>query len=244
MGGAFGAKISRNALISSAAALAAFKLKRPVKIWLPFETNMDIIGKRYPMLWDYEMGVDDSGTIQYLDIIFYSDYGMGGNEPNIPYVLDSILGAYKTDFWHVKAFSVNTNNPASCYIRAPGTCEGLAIIESIMEHAAMFLEMDPTEFRLKNLNKEHDLLAHFVKELYKWADIDKRKNEIKKFNEENRWRKRGLAVVPMVYHFHLFGNYGVVVSIYKSDGSVSIAHGGVEMGQGINTKVKKNVKKM
>ncbi|EFA11446.2 uncharacterized protein LOC656938 [Tribolium castaneum] len=237
LGGAFGGKISRNALISSAAALAAYKLKRPVKIWLPFETNMDMVGKRYPMLWDYEMGVDGSGTIQYLDLTLYSDYGVGGNEPNLPYVLDAVLGAYRTDFWHVKAYKVSTNNPASCYIRAPGTCEGLAIIESIMEHAAVTLGIDPTDFRLKNMKAEHDLLAQFVKELYKWADIDVRKQQIKRFNEENRWRKKGLAVVPMVYHFHLFGNYEVVVSVYKSDGSVAIAHGGVEMGQGINTKV-------
>ena len=55
----------------------------------------------------------------------------------------------------------------------------------------------------------------------------------------NRWRKRGLSMMPIKFSFHWQGAtpYTVLVSIYAEDGTVAVSHGGVEIGQGINTKV-------
>jgi xanthine dehydrogenase/oxidase len=55
LGGGYGAKISRNALISTACALAAHKLHRPVRLVMNLETNMAAIGKRYDAAFDYEV---------------------------------------------------------------------------------------------------------------------------------------------------------------------------------------------
>ena len=57
----------------------------------------------------------------------------------------------------------------------------------------------------------------------------------------NRWRKRGLSLIPSKYGIS-WATYAttVLVSVYSGDGTVSIVHGGVEIGQGINTKVYNN----
>lgn len=56
--------------------------------------------------------------------------------------------------------------------------------------------------------------------------------------QANRWRKRGLGVVPLKFSIEWDGiQYTVFVSIYSEDGTVAIAHAGIEIGQGINTKV-------
>jgi xanthine dehydrogenase/oxidase len=46
-----------------------------------------------------------------------------------------------------------------------------------------------------------------------------------------------MAVVPMNYDLELSGPFAAMVSIFHGDGTVQISHGGVEIGQGINTKV-------
>jgi xanthine dehydrogenase/oxidase len=41
----------------------------------------------------------------------------------------------------------------------------------------------------------------------------------------------------MTFTLPVWGNFAAMVSIYAQDGTVAVAHGGIEMGQGINTKV-------
>jgi xanthine dehydrogenase/oxidase len=48
-----------------------------------------------------------------------------------------------------------------------------------------------------------------------------------------------MAITPMRYPFFIWNNLNSTVAIYHGDGSVAIAHGGIEMGQGLNTKVSK-----
>jgi xanthine dehydrogenase/oxidase len=44
--------------------------------------------------------------------------------------------------------------------------------------------------------------------------------------------------VPLKYALVYEGNFSALVSIYAVDGTVAVTHGGIECGQGINTKVR------
>lgn len=68
--------------------------------------------------------------------------------------------------------------------------------------------------------------VQFSKEYYK------RRAQIEEFNKQNRWRKKGIAVAIMSFPVtYLFGT-AVYVAIHHGDGTVSVSHGGCEMGQG------------
>ena len=48
-----------------------------------------------------------------------------------------------------------------------------------------------------------------------------------------------MGTVPLKYGAEWGGShYNVFVSVHHADGSISISHAGIEIGQGINTKVR------
>ena len=72
------------------------------------------------------------------------------------------------------------------------------------------------------------------------ADWVGRRQAVDAFNAVNMWKKRGISLVPMRYP-HLLSGFGLkmncLISIFGMDGTISVAHNGIEMGQGMNTKV-------
>lgn len=237
LGGAYGGKISRPTLIAAACALAAVKLQCPMRIVMSMQANMMAIGKRLPYASDYEVGVNDLGKIQYLNCKFYADDGYSHNDPITEHALRYFTNCYDNSTWNVKAFSVLTDTACNTACRSPGTTEGVAMIENIMEHIAVETGRNPLNVRMENMKTEESALPELLETIKKSADFDQRCQQIEKFNNENIWRKRGISLLPLKYNFFIWGNFASMVSIYHKDGTVAISHAGIEMGQGINTKV-------
>ncbi|KAG8310131.1 hypothetical protein J6590_069743 [Homalodisca vitripennis] len=236
LGGSYGGKLTRGNLIGGACSLAAYLLQRPVRMVVKLETMMEALGKRYPCYFDYEAGVNAEGAIQYLNTNVYEDSGSAFNDPvTITFLFPSFTSVYDSKSWGAKMYDVKTDKPCNIWTRSPGTVEGVTLPEHIMEHIAHELGKDPLSVRMQNLNKLYPTegLIKLVKEK---SDYETRKAAVEEFNKNNVWKKRGISLVPMSFPLDTLSNYHATVSVYRNDGSVAITHGGVEMGQGVNTK--------
>jgi len=112
------------------------------------------------------------------------------------------------------------------------------MIEDIMEHIAKVTKKDPLQVRLANMNDEDKAAFDpIIKELSKLADYEMRERTVEIFNNGNRWKKKGIALVPMKFSFIYVGQYNAMVSICVRDDTICVTHGRFERGQGINTKV-------
>lgn len=170
LGGGYGGKISRAGLIACACALASHLLNRPVRLVLSLESNMSAIGKRYACVSDYVVETDENGKIQKLKNDYAQDYGCTLNEPVEFSTSEFFKNCYNNSSWEVVGKAVKTDAPSHTWCRAPGTTEGIAMIENIMEHIAKKLGMDPIAVRLANIDEGnilHTMVPDFLKSIGK-----------------------------------------------------------------------------
>ncbi|XP_030374471.1 indole-3-acetaldehyde oxidase [Scaptodrosophila lebanonensis] len=239
LGGGYGGKITRGNQVACAAALAAHKLNRPVRFVQSIESMMSRNGKRWACRAEYEFHVQSNGKIVALKNDFYEDAGWTGNES--PIQLHSTFTArncynFTDTNYKINGNAVLTDAPSSTWCRAPGSVEGIAMIEQILEHIAFEVQADPADVRLLNISKDNkmsELLPKFLQS----REYHARRQEIEEHNAKNRWHKRGLGLAVMDYPIFYFGQYPATVAIYHLDGTVVVTHGGIEMGQGMNTKI-------
>ncbi|KAI5646263.1 molybdopterin-binding domain of aldehyde dehydrogenase domain-containing protein [Phthorimaea operculella] len=236
-GGSYGCRISRASHIAVACSLVTQLLNRPCRFVMGIQENMRCIGKRLPIQRKCEIGVDDKGEIQYLEYDLFSDNGYVFSEPIIGFTGPSVKSCYDNRRWQYKGFNVVTDTASNTYMRAPGSLEGITMTEQIMERISFELDLDPVQVRLNNLNRDRTEVAEMVQTLLRDSEYYKRRDEVIHFNKTNRWKKRGLRVAFMGYAIANIGIYHALLTVYHTDATVTFCHGGVEIGQGINTKV-------
>lgn len=159
--------------------------------------------------------------------------------------------AYKIPHVRVKGVPCKTNMPSNTAFRGFGGPQGSLLFEMCVERAAKSLGKSAEEIRAKNLYQEGDK-THFGQvldacriqrcwnEVEECSEFEQRSLAVQDFNGANRFRKRGIAMTPVKFGIAfgaVFLNQGgALVNVY-TDGSVLVTHGGVEMGQGLHTKM-------
>ncbi|XP_047998096.1 indole-3-acetaldehyde oxidase-like isoform X2 [Leguminivora glycinivorella] len=236
LGGAYGIKISRGNQVAVACALVTQKLNRPCRIILSLKTQSHAVGKRLPCSTEYEVAVDATGRIQYCNENLYMDHGYIVDEPLMLATLDVYNNCYEKARFDYKVFNVTTDTASNTWCRSPGTLEAIASAELIMERISYELSQDPFEVRLQNLDPAYTDLKDQVDRIRSDGQYTERRAFIDKFNSQNRWKKRGLRASFLRWQ-PLAGQYfDLTLSVYHDDGTVTLTHGGIEMGQGLNTK--------
>ncbi|KAK9279145.1 hypothetical protein L1049_012822 [Liquidambar formosana] len=252
VGGGFGGKAIKAMPVATACALAAHKLRRPVRIYLNRKTDMIMAGGRHPMKISYNVGFKSNGKITALHLDILINAGISADiSPIMPL---NMLGALKKYDWGALSFDIKvckTNHSSKSAMRAPGEVQASFIAEAVIEHVASTLSVGVDFVRNINLHTFNSLYLFYEgsavepleytlpaiwDKLARSSSFYQRTEMIKEFNRCNKWRKRGISRVPILHEVSLRATPGKVSIL--SDGSVVVEVGGIELGQGLWTKVK------
>ena len=210
-------------------------------------------GQRHPFLARWKVAVNKDGKLQALDADVFANAGWSQDLSGavVDRGLSHIDGCYHIPNVHVRGRLAKTNTVSNTAFRGFGGPQGMFISETYMEEIADHLSIPVEKLREINMYKPHEI-THFNQELKDWhvplmyqqvldgADYAERRKAVEQFNQEHKWKKRGLAIIPTKFGISftaIFLNQaGALVHLYH-DGSVLVAHGGTEMGQGLHTKM-------
>jgi len=255
MGGGFGGKESQSALYACVAAVAAQRLRAPVKIRLDRDDDFMATGKRHCFHYDYEVGYGDDGLVRAAKIEMTARAGFSADlsGPVCTRAVCHFDNAYYLPDVDILALAGKTNTQSNTAFRGFGGPQGAIAIEYILDNIARELGLDPLDVRQANfygtternvtpygMTVEDNVIRELVAELEVSSDYRQRRAETRAFNAASPVLKKGLALTPVKFGISFnvvhYNQAGALVHVY-TDGSVLVSHGGTEMGQGLNTKV-------
>lgn len=251
IGGAFGGR--EDLSVQIVLALAAMKLKRPVKIVWSRRESIIGHGKRHAVILRAKWGATREGKLVAIENEIIGDGGaymyttnkVLGNSTitsSGPYFVPNI----KTD-----VYGVYTNNVPGAAFRGFGAPQALFMAESQMNKLAEKLGMDPVEFRLKNALRQGDTMGvgtpapnpvsiveciEAARDSYKWKKSSRRKSVDKK---STLVRGRGFACgfKNVGFSFGYKENCWAKIELHGKTEieRVVLHHAGAEVGQGFHT---------
>jgi xanthine dehydrogenase large subunit len=259
MGGGFGGKETQAAQIAAMAALAAVLTKRPARAVLGRDDDMAITGKRHAFKSWYKVGFTREGRITALAVDHYAD---GGSSTDLSHaVLERAMlhtdNAYFLPDVRITGRVCRTNFPSNTAFRGFGGPQGVAVIENVMEEIAHSVERDALDVRRINCYAgpprdttpygqvvQNNTLPALIDRLRDSSEYDRRRALVAAANREDQASLRGLAMTTVKFGISFtrrtLNQANALVNIYL-DGTVLVATGATEMGQGVYTRLRQLV---
>jgi xanthine dehydrogenase large subunit len=255
LGGGFGGKEQQSAQFACIAAVAASLLKRPVKLRMDRDDDIMVTGRRHSFWYEYDVGYDDDGKVLAVALTLVSNAGHSADlsAPVMGRAITHFDNAYWLPEVTMDGYSVKTNTQSNTAFRGFGGPQGAICIEDILDTIARRLGKDTLDVRKLNFygkternvtpygqTVDDNVIHELVDQLEASSDYRARRDAVRAFNAKSPVLKRGLALTPVKFGISFNTKYhnqaGALIHIYL-DGSVLVNHGGIEMGQGVNSKV-------
>ena len=256
MGGGFGGKETQATQWAVIAALAARVTGRPCKLRLDRDADMAMTGKRHDFAVEYSVGYEANGRIRALDVDMLARCGCSVDlsvgvvdramfHADNAYFLPEfkILYPPRQDQHRLKHGVSRFWRPARHHgDRARDRCHRLGSrARSARRAQGQSLRRRPSRSRPTDRRSRITTLPRrLIDELERTSSYRARRKDIRLFNERSPIIKRGIALTPVKFGIsftltHL-NQAGALINVYQ-DGSISLNHGGTEMGQGLFQKI-------
>ena len=227
MGGGFGGKESQSAVFAASAALAAARLRRPVKLRVDRDDDFLVTGRRHGFEFDYEVGYDDAGRVLGAQVTMLCQAGWSTDLS--PPVLTRAICHFDNAYWlpnvAMEGWLVRTNTQSNTAFRGFGGPQGALAIEVIVDEVARALGRDALAVRQANYYAEsppaesppadrpaeavqatpygqpvRDNIIHaLTARLVQDSGYEARRAEVARFNATSPVLKRGLALTPVKF---------------------------------------------
>ncbi|GJX13702.1 xanthine dehydrogenase 1-like protein [Tanacetum coccineum] len=230
---------------------------RGLKVFVYFEEDdgfifvKDDVHKMQVALKFQTLMVTNEGKVLALDLEIYNNAG-NSLDLSLSILERAMYHSHNVDeIPHVNGSVCFTNFPSNTAFRGFGGPQGMLITENWIQRIAMEVKKIPEEIREINFLSEGSIL-HYGQQIQDctlnrlWDELKKSckfsevRKEVEEFNLRNRWKKRGIAIVStkfgISFTIKFMNQAGTLIQVY-TDGTVLVTHGGVEMGQGLHTKV-------
>jgi selenium-dependent xanthine dehydrogenase len=160
VGGGFGGKEDMS--VQHHACLAAWVLKKPVKVLLSRQESINLHPKRHAMEIDLSTGCDENGILTAMRAVIVSDTGayasLGG--PVLQRACTHAAGPYNYQVIDIDGKAVYTNNPPGGAFRGFGVCQSCFATESNLNLLAGMAGISPWEIRWRNAIRPGQVLPN------------------------------------------------------------------------------------
>ena len=229
IGGGFGGK--NPIYLEPVAAVLSKKSGRPVKMTMTRSEVFEATGPTSGSYLKIKIGANNEGRILAAKAFYALEAGAYSGAP-LPGASAAVFASYNIENVEIKGLDVVVNKPKTAAYRAPGAPIVSFGVETVIDEIASKLNIDPIEFRLKNVATENTRRADGIMNLRIGAKevmeaVKKHPHYVAPIAKSNgKISGRGIA---MGFCRNNSGESCVVANVL-SDGTVSLIEGSVDIG--------------